>query len=265
MDLSDFKAKDAYKAVFAPSRLLHSYLICGENGEDKSALIDTLAAAMICESGEKAPCGTCRSCKKSLRGIHPDIIRITPPEGKREIPIDTVRDVRAEAVVLPNEADRKVFIIEQADLMKEAAQNAFLKTLEEPPRHARFILSAENPAGLLDTVRSRCAEIRVRAENFETDTASKELAQDFFKALRQGNLALAEFTFTLEKLDRDKMLMFIAASKEETINRMRNGKLKSQTAGKIIAVLDKCTGYMKFNVNVGHIAGMICAELINDA
>ena len=130
MDLSDFKAKDAYKAVFEPSRLLHSYLVCGEDGEDKSALINTLAAAMICESGEKAPCGVCRSCKKSLRGLHPDIIRVTPPEGKREIPIDTVRDVRAEAVVMPNEADRKVFIIEQADLMKEAAQNAFLKTLE---------------------------------------------------------------------------------------------------------------------------------------
>ena len=207
MDLSDFKAKDAYKAVFTPSRLLHSYLICGENGEDKTALINTMAAAMLCESGDKAPCGVCRSCKKSLRGLHPDIIRVAPPEGKREIPIDLVRDVRAEAVVLPNEADRKVFIIEQADLMKEAAQNAFLKTLEEPPRHARFILSAENSAGLLDTVRSRCAELRIRTEIAEPDAASKELAQNFFSAVRQGGLALAEFTFALEKLDREKMLM----------------------------------------------------------
>ena len=262
MDLSDFKAKDAYKAVFTSSRLLHSYLICGEDGEDKAALINTLAAAMICESGEKAPCGVCRSCKKSLRGLHPDIIRVAPPEGKREIPIDMVRDVRAEAVVLPNEADRKVFIIEQADLMKEAAQNAFLKTLEEPPRHARFILSAENPAGLLDTVRSRCAEIRIRTENFETDAASKELVKHFFDALRKGGLALAEFTYSLEKLDREKMLMFITAAKEETVNRMRNGKLKSQTAGKLIAVLDKCSEHMKFNVNIGHIAGMLCAEFI---
>ncbi len=262
MDLSDFKAKDAYKAVFAPSRLLHSYLVCGEDGEDKSALINTLAAAMICESGEKAPCGVCRSCKKSLRGLHPDIIRVTPPEGKREIPIDTVREVRAEAVVLPNEADRKVFIIEQADLMKEAAQNAFLKTLEEPPRHARFILSAENPAGLLDTVRSRCAEIRVRTENTEADAASAELAKRFFDAVRQGGLTLAEFTYSLEKLDREKMLMFITAAKAETVNRMRNGKLKSQTAGKIIAVLEKCDKHMFYNVNIGHIAGMICAELM---
>jgi len=262
MDLSDFKAKDAYKAVFEPSRLLHSYLVCGEDGEDKSALINTLAAAMICESGEKAPCGVCRSCKKSLRGLHPDIIRVTPPEGKREIPIDTVRDVRAEAVVLPNEADRKVFIIEQADLMKEAAQNAFLKTLEEPPRHARFILSAENPAGLLDTVRSRCAEIRVRTENAEADAASAELAKRFFDAVRQGGLALAEFTYSLEKLDREKMLMFITAAKAETVNRMRNGKLKSQTAGKILAVLEKCDKHMFYNVNIGHIAGMICAELM---
>ena len=263
MDLSVFKAKDAYKAVFTPTRLLHSYLVCGENGEDKTALINTLAAAIICESGEKAPCGVCRSCKKSLRGLHPDIIRVTPPEGKREIPIDMVRDVRAEAVVLPNEADRKVFIIEQADLMKEAAQNAFLKTLEEPPRHARFILTAENPAGLLDTVRSRCAEIRIRTENHETDAAIKELAQNFFKALRQGNLALAEFTSALEKLDREKMPDFITAAKEETVIYMRNGKLKSQTAGKIIAVLEKCTEYMKFNVNIGHIAGLLCAELMS--
>jgi len=262
MDFSDFKAKDAYKAVFTPSRLLHSYLICGEDGEDKSALIDTLAAAMICESSEKAPCGACRSCKKSLRGLHPDIIRVTPPEGKRELPIDSVRDVRAEAVVLPNEAERKVFIIEKADLMKDAAQNAFLKTLEEPPRHARFILSAENPAALLDTVRSRCAEIRIRTENPEADAASKELAVRFLDSLKCGNLAVAEFTYSLEKLEREKMLMFIAASKTETVNRMRQGKLKSQTAGKLIAVLDKCSEHMKFNVNIGHIAGMICAEFI---
>lgn len=262
MDFSDFKAKDAYKAVFSPFHLLHSYLICGEDGTDKTALINTLAAAMICENGEKAPCGSCRSCKKSLRGLHPDIIRVAPPEGKREIPIDIVRDVRAEAIVLPNEAERKVFIIEKADLMKDSAQNAFLKTLEEPPRHARFILSAENPAALLDTVRSRCAEIRIRTENEETDNAAAELAVQFFNSIENGNLAIAEFTYSLEKLDREKMLNFISAAKRETVVRLKSAKITSSTAGKVLAVMDKCSEFMVYNVNIGHIAGMICAELV---
>lgn len=262
MDFSDFKAKDAYKAVFSPSHLLHSYLISGEDGADKAALINTLAAAMICENGEKVPCGICRSCKKSLRGLHPDIIRVAPPEGKREIPVDTVRDVRAEAIVLPNEAERKVFIIEKADLMKDAAQNAFLKTLEEPPRHARFILSAENPAALLDTVRSRCAEIRIRVENEETDNAAAELAAQFFSSVANGNLAIAEFTYGLEKLDRESMLNFISAAKRETVVRLKSAKITSSTAGKVLAVMDKCSEFMVYNVNISHIAGMICAELI---
>ena len=262
MDFSDFKAKDAYKAVFKPSRLLHSYLICGENSGDKSAFVETLAAAMICENSDTAPCGVCRSCKKSLRKLHPDIIRVAPPDSKKEIPVDTIRSVRAEAVVLPNEAERKVFIIEQADLMNSAAQNAFLKTLEEPPSHARFILSAENPAALLDTVRSRCTELRIRSDSAETDAASAELAAEFISALQRGNIALAEFTYSLEKLDRDKMRGFMNASKEEVIKNLRNGKLTSKTAGQVISVLDKTAEYLKFNVNTGHIAGMICASLI---
>ena len=263
MDLSDFKAKDIYKAVFTPGRLLHSYLVCGDDGADKSALINTLAAAMICENGEKAPCGVCKSCKKSLRGLHPDVITVSPPEGKREIPIDIVRSVRADAVVLPNEADRKVFIIEHADLMKDAAQNAFLKTLEEPPSHARFILSAENPSALLDTVRSRCAELRIRSESSQQDEASKALARDFLDALSKGNLAVAEFACGLEKLDREKTATFLNAAKELTAVYLREKKISSRTAGNVISVLEKCNDFIKFNVNTGHIAGLICASLIS--
>lgn len=263
MELSDFKAKNIYSAVFDPSRLLHSYLVCGEDSDDKAALVDTLAAAMICESGNSAPCGVCRSCKKSIRKQHPDIIRISPPVGKRDIPVDTVRDIRAEAIVLPNEAEHKVFIIENADFMNPAAQNAFLKTLEEPPAHVRFILSAENPSALLDTVRSRCAELRIRSESLKDNSASADLASRFLDSLTQGSLAIAEFTYSLEKLDREKMSDFINTANGETVNRLRSGKLTSQQAGQVISILDKANEYLKFNVNIGHTAGMICAALID--
>lgn len=262
MDLSDFKAKNIYSAVFPPSRLLHSYLVCGENNEDKDALIDTLAAAMICENGESAPCGICRSCKKSMRKHHPDIIRIAPPAGKRDIPVDIVRSIRAEAIVLPNEAEHKVFIIENADFMNPSAQNAFLKTLEEPPIHARFILSVENPSALLDTVRSRCAELRIRSESSVDDGFSTALAAQFLDSLSRSNLEIAEFTYSLEKLDRDKMLDFINAAKCVTVNRLRAGAIAPQKAFHVISILDKASKHMKFNVNIGHTAGMICAELI---
>lgn len=258
----DFTANDAFAPVFKADRLLHSYIIIGSPGPAVKALADTLAAAMICESRDKAPCGGCRSCKKSIRGLHPDIIRISPPNDKKEIPVGTVRDIRAEAVVMPNEADAKVFIIESADFMNASAQNALLKILEEPPRHVRFILLAENPALLLDTVRSRCAEIRLHTAVAQRDEGIAETAKSFFKAIKSGNLPLAQFACTLEKLDRDTFTSFLEEVKAQSVTLLKAGTLSSSELFRINSAVDEAAKYLKFNVNPVHVSGMLCAKLL---
>lgn len=136
--------------------LSHAYLISGPAGSGKTTLAGLLAAAMVCSGGGETPCGHCPGCKKALGGIHPDIIHVDFLEGKREILIEQTRQMRADAFVRPNEAERKVYIIHHADCMNVRAQNSILKLLEEGPAYAAFLLLAENPGSVLVTIRSRC-------------------------------------------------------------------------------------------------------------
>ena len=96
-------------------------------------------------SRKKKPCLRCAHCLKSARGIHPDIIVVDRLEDRQSIVVDQIRAVREDAVVLPNDAEKKVYIIRQAGLMTAQAQNAFLKLLEEPPACSSFILAVDNP------------------------------------------------------------------------------------------------------------------------
>lgn len=136
--------------------LSHAYLISGPAGSGKQTLATLLAAAMVCSGGGEPPCGACPGCKKAFGGIHPDVIHVDFLEGKREILIEQTRQMRADAFVRPNEAQRKVYIVHHADAMNTRAQNSILKLLEDGPAYAAFLLLAENPGSLLITIRSRC-------------------------------------------------------------------------------------------------------------
>lgn len=134
--------------------LSHAYLISGSAGSGKRTLARLLAAAFVCSGAGEVPCGVCPGCRKVLGGIHPDVITIGD-DGK-DITVAQSRRIRADAYVRPNEAPRKVYIIQNAQTMNASAQNALLKLLEEGPAYAAFLLLADNPAALLPTVRSRC-------------------------------------------------------------------------------------------------------------
>ena len=147
-----------------PHPLSHAYLITGGSGDSRAALADRLTAAYLCE-GPNPPCGQCRACRKVGGGAHPDVYRAAPAPDKREITVDQIRALRADAYVRPNEGRRKVYLINPADAMNPAAQNALLKVLEEGPAYAAFLLLAGQPGLLLDTVRSRCEPLSLpRAE-----------------------------------------------------------------------------------------------------
>lgn len=147
------------------SNPFHAYIISGPDGSGKTLAARLLSSALVCTSEEALrPCGRCLACRKTDHGTHPDV-RVLEMEGKESFLVSQSRELRAEASRLPNEGRHKVFILPDAQHMNEAASNALLKILEEPPEYAVMILIAENPASLPETVRSRCVELRLRPVN----------------------------------------------------------------------------------------------------
>ena len=113
--------------------LMHSYIVASQSEQARDRLSLDLAAAMLCRSDGVRPCRTCRDCRKVYDGVHPDVIYVAPdPDAKvPTIKVDQIRSIAATAYILPSEAEKKVYVLRQADTMNLSAQNAFLKLLEE--------------------------------------------------------------------------------------------------------------------------------------
>jgi DNA polymerase-3 subunit delta' len=148
------------RAVVARS-VPQSLLFDGPEGIGKRATALALAAAINCQQPgmDGDACGTCSSCKRIARAQHPDIVSLAPNE-KGSITVEMARDVIGQASYRPFEARRRVVVIDEADALLPPAQNALLKTLEEPPPSSMFVLISARPDSLLETVRSRCPRVR---------------------------------------------------------------------------------------------------------
>ena len=138
----------------------HFYLISGPVGSGKHTLARLLAAASVCKEQRK-PCLSCNACRKIMANTHPDFITVDDPE-KKTVPVELIRQARADIYVQPNEADRKVYLFPRAQDMAVPGQNALLKVLEEPPAYGVFLLLTDNPDKILPTVRSRCTELKLQ-------------------------------------------------------------------------------------------------------
>ena len=156
----------------------HFYLISGAEGSGKHTLARLLAAAILCQ-GEDKPCMHCRPCRKVMENVHPDFITVDDPE-KKTVPVDLIRQARADMYIQPNESEHKIYLFPRAQDMGLPGQNALLKVLEEPPAYGVFILLADNPNKLLPTVRSRCTELRLLP--LPHDTLLGQLRRDFPQA-----------------------------------------------------------------------------------
>jgi DNA polymerase III subunit delta' len=142
------------KEVVASERVPHAWLFTGPPGIGKLHTARVFAAALNCPAGGD---GTCDSCRRILRGVHPDVHLIVP-EGDNLL-VEDVRAVREEASRTHYEAPTAVFILDEADRLTEAAANALLKVLEEPPPDVVFVLVARSAEALVDTVPSRASTL----------------------------------------------------------------------------------------------------------
>ena len=154
------RAQETLAAFVNGGRFPHALLLEGPEGSGRCTFAREIAAALFCR-GEHKPCGSCNQCRKVLEQNHPDVEYYGGDGSRRSFHIDTIRQLRQNAWLLPGEAPCRVCVLCGAENMTDQAQNALLKILEEPPEHTVFILTAENRAMLLPTILSRVQTIRL--------------------------------------------------------------------------------------------------------
>ena len=273
MDLLDFSKTNTaarLRAAAARGALSHALIFSGSGARTDAARY--AAAAMECTGAQK-PCLSCPACRKVMQDIHPDVSFVRDSEHK-ELSVDTVRAMRADAFIRPNEGARKIYIFEDCTVLTEKDQNVLLKLVEEGPPYAAFFFCAENPASLLQTIRSRCVEVKlspVSGGESEIDERALELARRIAKGTRASRAA---FCAKLEtgKITRDELSSLfeqmrlgsygIAVPEAE---REIAGLLASRlTKAKILGTIDLLRDYRdhcSYNVGVGPTLGGFAVEL----
>jgi DNA polymerase III subunit delta' len=204
------RARQLLARALDSDRVAHAYAFIGPAGSGRTTAALAFAAALLCA---KKGCGTCRDCRAASARQHPDlhVIAPTPPErnpkGTPLIRIDEIHELGRRAGLRPAMAARKVFVIDDAEMMTPDSPQAFLKTLEEPPGHTVMILVLPNTRALPATVLSRCQPVRFRPGADATVAAGVEAALGVLTEVRDGG---ADTMFRrAERVDRGKAEAFV--------------------------------------------------------
>lgn len=195
-----------FQTAMKTGQVSHAYILEGEVGSGKKMLAGAFAKALQCESGQEESCGICHSCMMAESMNHPDIIWVSH-EKPNTISVDDIRSqINGDIGIKPYSGKYKIYIVDQAEKMNEQAQNALLKTIEEPPAYAVILLLASNTGAFLSTILSRCITFSLKAVEEEKIVAyimdktslSKEEAE-FCAGYSMGNLGKAMTLATSEQ------------------------------------------------------------------
>ncbi|MCE8020054.1 DNA polymerase III subunit delta' [Halomonas sp. MCCC 1A11036] len=181
--------------LYRSGRLPHALLLSGPHGVGKQRFAEALLGYLLCASPGDVACGQCHGCHMLASGYHPDLLRVSPEEGKRQIRIDPIREVNAFVAQTAQQGGHRVIVLSPAEAMNVAAANALLKSLEEPGQHTLFLLLADVPSRMLATIRSRCQHWSLPVPGLEQSQAwltqqlgSREEADFWYRV--SGNLPL---------------------------------------------------------------------------
>ena len=187
------------KSAIEANKVSHAYLLAGEKGSGKKMLAGIFARTLQCEAHGSEPCGKCHSCIQAESGNQPDIIYVTH-EKPGSISVDDIRgQVNGDIQIKPYSSPYKIYIIDEAEKLTQQAQNALLKTIEEPPAYAIIMLLTANEGMLLPTIKSRCVTLTMKPvplplirQYLMEELQIPDYRADICAAFSQGNVGKAK-------------------------------------------------------------------------
>ena len=200
--------KEHLQNAIAANKVSHAYIINGERSAGKEFIARVFAMTLQCEKGETEPCGECHSCKQALGNNQPDIIYISH-EKPNTIGVEDIRSqINGDISIKPYSSPRKIYIINEGEKMTPQAQNALLKTLEEPPAYAVVLILTTNLEELLPTILSRCVVLRMKPvqdelvkEYLKRELMIPDYKADICVAFARGNIGQAKQLATSEEFE----------------------------------------------------------------
>lgn len=221
--------KDHFQKAIANNKVSHAYILTGEAGMGRKSLANAFALTLLCEKGKSEPCMECHACKQVLSGNHPDLIYVSH-EKPGTIGVDDIREqINDTIMVRPYSSYYKIYIVDEAEKMTQQAQNALLKTIEEPPSYAVIILLTTNQEMFLPTILSRCVQLKLKplknfvVKGYLTDHLHvPEADADIYAAFARGNLGRAISLASSDdfKLLRQEVLHLLKHIKEMDISEL---------------------------------------------
>lgn len=236
--------KEHLQNAIATNKVSHAYIINGERCAGKEFIAHVFAMALQCEKQGTEPCQECHSCKQALSGNQPDIIKVTH-EKPNTIGVEDIRSqINGDIAIKPYSSPRKIYIMNEGEKMTVQAQNALLKTLEEPPEYAVILILTTNVNALLPTILSRCVVLNMKpvrdelVKKFLMETVQiPDYKADICVAFARGNVGKAKLLASSEEFDNIK---------EEAVTLLKY--INDMEMSEIVAAIKKINDY-KFDVN----------------
>ena len=234
--------KEHLQRAIESNHVSHAYILTGEAGMGRKSIANAFAMTLLCEKGKSEPCMECHACKQVMSGNHPDLIYVTH-EKTGSIGVDDVREQIHDTIMIrPYSSYYKIYIVDEAEKMTVQAQNALLKTIEEPPSYVVIMLLTTNQEVFLPTILSRCIQLKLKPLQDSViksylvgSLGIKESRAEIYGAFARGNLGRAIYLASSEEfqlmytellhmlkhlrsMDITELLFYIKKMKDENLD-----------------------------------------------